>query len=155
MEDGLLMLILVSMIVLSFLQIMLRNVLGIGLVWIDPLVRQMLLWVALLGALVATRDHNHITVDAISRFVPPGRMKHAASLVCDTFALIVCALLTTSTFQVFRMEFQNPGGGDIMPGLPLWGSLATLPLAFAAMTLRFLRFSALSMLHLVRGEDKS
>jgi TRAP-type C4-dicarboxylate transport system permease small subunit len=154
-EDGLLMLILVSMIVLSFLQIMLRNVLGIGLVWIDPLVRQMLLWVALMGAVVATRDHNHITVDAVSRFLPPGRISYAASLICDTFAMIICALLTYSTFLVFQMEFHDPRGGYIMPGIPLWGSLATLPLAFAVMTLRFVRFSALSLIRLIRGEGKS
>ena len=155
LEDGLLMLILVSMIVLSFLQIMLRNVLGIGLVWIDPLVRQMLLWVALMGAVVATRDHNHITVDAVSRFLPPGRIKYGAGFICDTFAMIICALLTYSTFLVFQMEFQDPQGGYIMPGLPLWGTLATLPLAFAIITLRFVRFSVLSLVHLVRGEGGS
>jgi len=152
-EDGLLMLILVGMIVLSFLQIVLRNVLGIGLVWIDPLVRQMLLWVALTGAVVATRDHNHITVDAVSRFLPPGRFRSGAGFLCDTFAMIICALLTYSTFLVFRMEFQDPQGGYIMPGIPLWGSLATLPLAFAVMTLRFVRFSVLSLIHLVRGGE--
>jgi len=154
-EDGLLVLILVGMIVLAFLQIMLRNVLGIGLVWIDPLVRQMLLWVALLGAMVATRNHNHITVDAISRFLPEGRIKYAAGLLCDTFAMIICGLLTYSTLQVFNLEFQNPTGGNIMPGLPLWGSLATMPAAFGIMTLRFVRFSFLSLIHLIRGKEES
>lgn len=149
------MLILVGMIVLSFLQIMLRNVFGIGLVWIEPLVRQMLLWVALMGAVVATRDHNHISVDALSRFLPPGRIKYAAGFVCDAFAMIICALLTYSTFLVFKLEFQDPQGGYIMPGLPLWGSLLTLPVAFGIMTLRFVRFSVLSLLNLVRGGKRS
>ena len=154
-EDGLLMLILVSMIVLSFIQILLRNVFSIGLIWVEPLVRQMLLWVTLMGAVVATRDHNHMTVDAIWRFLPPGRIKFGAGFICDTFATLICALLTYSTFLVFKMEFDVPQGGDIMPGLPLWGSLLTLPLAFAIMTLRFVRFSILSLVNFIRGESKA
>ena len=154
LEDAVLMLILVGMVLLAFVQILLRNIFGIGLIWVDPLVRQMLLWLTLVGAMVATRDHKHITEDAISRYLPPGRIKLATGLICNTFAAIVCALLTYSTFRVFHMEFQDPLGGHIMPGLPLWASLLTLPVAFAVMTLRFFRFSVLSLVHTVRGETK-
>jgi TRAP-type C4-dicarboxylate transport system permease small subunit len=111
----------------------------------------MLLWVALVGAMVATRDHNHITVDAISRFLPQGRIKSAARFICDTFATVICALLTYSTFRVFHMEFQDPQGGYIMAGLPLWGSLATLPAAFGVRAIRFLRFTFLSLLDTLKG----
>ena len=151
-EDGILLLILVGMVFLAFLQIMLRNVFGIGLIWIEPLVRQMLLWVALVGAMVATRDHNHITVDAVSRFLPPGRIKAATGCLCDTFATLVCSLLTYSTFLVFYREFSNPLLGDILPGLPHWASLLTLPVAFGAMSLRFARFSFIAFLHTLKGE---
>jgi TRAP-type C4-dicarboxylate transport system permease small subunit len=151
-EDGILVLILVGMVFLAFLQIVLRNVFGIGLVWIEPLVRQMLLWVALAGAMVATRNHNHITVDAISRFLPPGRIKFASGLLCDTFATIVCGLLTYSTFLVFYREFQDPLLDNIIPGLPHWASLLTLPIAFAVMTLRFSRFTFLSLRNTVKGK---
>jgi TRAP-type C4-dicarboxylate transport system permease small subunit len=120
LEDGMLTFLLVSMIFLSFTQILLRNIFGTGLIWIDPLVRQMLLWITLAG--------------------------------CDTFAAIVCALLTYSTFRVFHMEFQDPQGGFIMTGLPLWASLLTMPVAFGVMTLRFIRFSIISLLHTVKGK---
>lgn len=151
-EDGILMLILVGMVLLAFMQIVLRNVFGIGLIWVEPLVRQMLLWVALAGAMVATRDHNHITVDAVSRFLPPGRIKSAAGLLCDAFAAVVCGVMTYSTFLVFYREFQDPLLGNIMPGLPHWASLLTLPIAFGVMTLRFVRFSFLSMRSALKGE---
>ena len=155
LEDGVLIIIIMGMVLLAFIQIILRNIFGIGLIWIDPLVRQMLLWVTLTGAMVATRDHNHITVDAITRYLPPGRIKHATGFICDAFATIVCALLTFSTFSVFYMEFQDPLGGNIMTGLPLWASLLTLPVAFGVMTLRFLRFSIISLLHTIKGEINS
>ena len=152
LEDGILTLLLVSMIFLSFTQILLRNFFETGLIWIDPLVRQMLLWITLVGAMVATREHNHITVDAIFRHIPPGRVKFATNFIGDTFAAIVCALLTYSTFRVFHMEFQDPQGGFIITGLPLWVSLLTMPVAFGVMTLRFIRFSILSLLQTIRGE---
>ncbi len=151
-EDGILTLILVGMVFLAFLQIVLRNVFGIGLIWIEPLVRQMLLWVALAGAMVATRNHNHITIDAISRFLPQGRVRFASNLLCDTFAAVVCSLLTYSTFLVFYREFQDPLLGDILPGLPHWASLLTLPVAFGVMTLRFVRFSFLSLRNTLKGK---
>lgn len=154
LEDGILMLILVGMVLLAFTQIFLRNIFGIGLIWIDPLVRQMLLWITLAGAMVATRDHKHITVDAVIRYLPPGRIKSATGCICDIFATIVCALLTYSTFLVFQMEFQDSVGGEIMTGLPLWASLLTMPVAFGIMTLRFFRFSIFSLLSTVKGDRK-
>jgi hypothetical protein len=39
-----------------------------------------------------------------------------------------------------------------MTGLPVWASLLTLPLAFGVMTLRFFRFSLLSLRKTVRME---
>jgi TRAP-type C4-dicarboxylate transport system permease small subunit len=93
LEDAVLMFILVGMVLLAFTQIFLRNIFGIGLIWIDPLVRQMLLWVTLVGAMVATRDHKHITEDAIGRYLPQGRIKLATGFISNTFATIVCALL--------------------------------------------------------------
>ena len=150
-EDGILMLILVGMIFLAFLQIVLRNVFGTGLIWIEPLVRQMLLWIALVGAMVATRDHNHITVDALSRFLPPGRIKSAVGFLCDAFATLICGLLTYSTFLVFYREFRDPQLGNIMPGFPQWATLMTLPAAFGVMTLRFVRFSFLACRKALQG----
>ena len=151
-EDALLMLILVGMVLLAFTQIFLRNIFGIGLIWVDPLVRQMLLWLTLAGAMVATRERKNITVDTISRFLPPGMIKYATVFICDTFATIVCALLTYSTFIVFHMEFKDPVGGQIITGLPLWVSLLTLPVAFGVMTIRFFRFSISSVLRTFKGE---
>lgn len=149
-EDSLLVLLLVAMIVLAFLQILLRNVFGIGLVWIEPLVRQMLLWVALLGGMVATREHNHITVDALSRLIK-GRPRSAVGCFCDTFAAVVCGLLTYATFQVFFQEFQDPKLGQIVMGLPAWASLATLPAAFSIMAIRFGRFALRNFRDSIRG----
>ena len=54
------MLLLTGMILLATTQILMRNLWDTGLAWADPSLRIAVLWVALLGALAATRDDNHI-----------------------------------------------------------------------------------------------
>ena len=71
LEEGILIFLLVSMIILSFTQIVLRNLFETGLIWIDPLVRQMLLWITLVGAMVATRAMLKNETRSVSLF-----MKH-------------------------------------------------------------------------------
>ena len=67
-EDALLVFLLSAMIVLAATQILLRNFLDSGFVWIDPLLRVLVLWLGLIGATVATRNNRHIRIDLLSRF---------------------------------------------------------------------------------------
>ena len=69
-EDGLLVIILSSMIILAVYQIIARNLFSEGVVWIDPLLRTLVLWVGLSGAVVATRTDNHIRIDVFAKYLP-------------------------------------------------------------------------------------
>ncbi|MDZ7685875.1 MAG: TRAP transporter small permease subunit [Gammaproteobacteria bacterium] len=69
-EDGALIAALVSMLSMALLQIVLRNFFGTSLLWIEPFVRILVLWIAVLGAMVATRQGNHISIDVVARYVP-------------------------------------------------------------------------------------
>ena len=64
-------------VVLAALQIVLRYGFDSGIAWADPLLRVLVLWLGLLGALAATRDRRHITIDVLSRMLP-ARAKAAA-----------------------------------------------------------------------------
>ncbi len=54
-EDGLLALMVAAMIFLAGSQILLRNLFDTGFAWADPVLRLLVLWVGLLGALAASR----------------------------------------------------------------------------------------------------
>ena len=54
-ENAAMVLILFGMLVLAVAQILLRNVSGGGLIWIDPLLRIAVLWIAMIGAMIGTR----------------------------------------------------------------------------------------------------
>ena len=54
-EDSLMVILLSATILLAASQIVLRNLFDSGLIWADPTLRIMVLWLSLLGAIAATR----------------------------------------------------------------------------------------------------
>ena len=71
-ENSALVVSLATMLILAISQIVLRNFFDTGIFWADSFMRLLVLWVALLGAMVATREQNHINIDAVSRYLPLG-----------------------------------------------------------------------------------
>ena len=68
-ESFVLSLLLFSMIGLSSLQIILRNFFQGGFFDTEPLLRLMVLWIGLIGAVAASRVYKHIAIDVITRFL--------------------------------------------------------------------------------------
>ena len=58
-------------IFLALLQILLRNAFGFGFLWAESVLKILVLWIALLGAMVATREDHHIKIDLLERFLSP------------------------------------------------------------------------------------
>lgn len=135
MEDGLIVLLMLAMICLAAGQIALRNIWGVGFVWADPLLRVMVLWVGLLGAMAATRNNNHITVDVLSRFLPP-HLKRMAQWLTGVFAAVVCAVLAWHGVRFVAMEYEAEA--VLFAGIPAWCCELIIPVGFAVMALRFL-----------------
>lgn len=139
-EDLVLVLLLGGMILLAAAQILMRNILDTGLPWADPLLRLNVLWLALAGAVVATRQNRHIRIDLLSRFLPE-RFTAWTDRITAAFAAGVCALLAWHGSRLVWFEYQD--GTLIAPGIPAWCAELIIPLSFALMTLRF-AFQALS-----------
>ena len=83
-ETWLIVVILGGLIVVGGAQIVLRNFFSIGFAWSDGLTRLAVLWLGLLGALAATRDGRHITMGAVTRWLPP-RLQVVAGVCADWF----------------------------------------------------------------------
>jgi TRAP-type C4-dicarboxylate transport system permease small subunit len=133
-EDGVLALLLTAMIVLAGVQIFLRNLLETGLEWGDPLLRVTVLWLGLLGAMAATRDDNHITIDILSRILPP-RAKAASRLVTDLFTAIVCGLLAYHGARLVMFDME--AGTRAFAFVPTWVCELIIPFGFGIIALRF------------------
>jgi TRAP-type C4-dicarboxylate transport system permease small subunit len=138
LEEGLLVVLLSAMILLASWQILMRNLYDSGLFWADPALRMLVLWLALLGAIAATRDDRHIRIDLFSRFLSV-RGKAWVQAVNDLFSSLVCGLIAWHGGRLVYFEWQD--GSQLFGGLPAWAGELIIPLGFGIMAARFL-FSA-------------
>ncbi|MBI5471559.1 MAG: TRAP transporter small permease [Ignavibacteriae bacterium] len=134
-ETAILVLFLSVMILLSFAQVFLRNVWGIGFLWADPLIRHLVIWVGFLGAAVATHEDRHISIDAITRFLPP-RIKSLAHILTSVFALVVCYFLADAAWKFFIDE--KISGEELVLSIPLWAAIVIIPVGYGLMMIHFL-----------------
>ena len=137
-ENALLIAMLALMVGLAAAQILFRNFLDISIFGADQMLRLLVLWVAFLGAVAASRDGKHIHVDAIARWLP-GRVKSGVVALTDLFTLVVCLLLA---WQALRfMQSARESGEMAFGSLPVWVAELILPLGFTLIALRYgLRF---------------
>lgn len=131
-EDVLLAFALVVMIVLASSQILLRNIADTSLVWADPVLRNLVLWVGLLGAMVASQRGRHINIDLLQRYLG----ESARCVVRSSMELFTAAICGLVSWHSLRFVLDERGANTmVVSGLPTWVAESILPLAFAVMAL--------------------
>ena len=151
-EDALLVLILAAMVILAAIQIILRNVFDGAILWAGPMLRVGVLWVGMIGAMVATRSDNQISIDAVSRFLPK-RWKARVRVLTDLFTAIVAAVVAWSAFRLVLDD--RAAGMTAIAFVPLWVCEAILPVAFGVIAIRYFLFAIRHLRASVVGEDDS
>ena len=136
-EDTLLVLLLLTMIVLAVVQIFLRNFFDSGIVWGDALVRVLVLWIGLTGAMAASRDDNHISIDVVSRYLPAA-VKPFARGATYLFTCAITGLMAWHSYRFVLMEKADEI--TAFAGVPAWICEAVIPFAFAMISIRYLLF---------------
>lgn len=122
------------MVLLAFLQITLRNLADVSLSWGDPMLRVLVLWLALIGSIAATRDDNHIRIDILSRFLPE-RFSGILSAATNLFSAAICSLITWHATLFVTMEYQD--GTVAFSNIPAWILESIIPIGFGIMAIRF------------------
>jgi len=150
-EDSLLVVVLLSMVVLAFSQIIMRNIFGIGYIWIDPLLRIMVLWVGMLGAMVATRESKQISVDVLTRILSP-RLKLISKVLTLTFAGAVSGIIAwySALFVIDEWKYDSIAFASV----PAWIPELIIPVAFGIMALRFTLQCLTAFMHLCRKTNQ-
>ena len=135
LEYGLLVFFLGAMVLLSFLQVVLRNLFGGGIVWADTVVRHLVLWAGFVGAALATSDGRHINIDAITKLFP-ATAKRLFHFFTSVFAATVCWYLAQAAWIYVQDERLN--GGELVLSLPTWVALLIIPLGYLLIAFHFL-----------------
>jgi TRAP-type C4-dicarboxylate transport system permease small subunit len=125
---------LIVMVLLAFLQVVLRNVFSAGILWADTLLRYMVLWIGFLGAAISTKEEKHINIDALTRFLSP-YFKNIISVITNGFAAVVCYYLLTASIQFLKVGI--PEGVTLFENIPIVYFLVIIPAGYALMILHF------------------
>lgn len=144
-------LLLAEMILLAFVQVILRNVFAFGFSWVEELLRVSVLWVGFIGASLAIRQGRHINIDVLSRAVPD-RLRPWVRTVIDLALLAVCAIFLAASVEYIRMERQF---GEVSDPLrtPVWILQLIFPILFGTGCFR-LALKTVENVAALRGERR-
>lgn len=132
-EDLLLSGILIALIGIATWQIIGRNLLGTSLVTGDELLRIMVLWLTLAGAVAASRADKHIAISLLDRYLS-GWQLNAVRFLSHVFTAVVCGFIAWHAWAFVQTsrEFEDV----LLGGTPAWWLQLPLPVGFAVMTYR-------------------
>ena len=135
LEDGSLCLLLLAMVSLACVQIALRTFFSGGFLWAEPLLRYLVLWGGLLGAVVATRENKHIGIDVIM-YLAPETIKNRVRLILYLFSCVVSSVLTWAAIVFVKNEAAF--GTIPLLGVPSWIWNLIFPISFGLIAFHFL-----------------
>lgn len=135
LEDALLAGLLLLLVLLASGQILARWLFDSGWVHSEPLSRTLVVWLAMLGALAATRSGKHLAIDALPRAFP-ATVRRVAWALTEGFAAAICIALCW--YGVRLVELEQADSVLLFGAVPVWWSMLVLPVGFGLMSLRFL-----------------
>jgi len=125
-EDATLVIAVVTLVVISLLQIALRNFADSGLAWGESATQ--------LGAVRASRDGQHVAVDIIAHYTE-GRTKLAVSALAMSFS--AAASLAAAWFCIGFVTMERNEGTTGLLGMPMWYYESIIPFALTLIGVRF------------------
>lgn len=136
-EDAVLVVILGGMILLAAGQIVMRNVFDFGFIWGDELLRMMVLWIALGGAVAASRNDKHINVAVLDRFLGE-KVRAGVHILVHAFTAAITGMVAWYSVQFVLTSREY---GDVLLGnVPAWIPQLVLPIGFGLICYRYLLF---------------
>ena len=139
-----------GMIVLAVGQIVLREVFDTGVIWADELLKLMVLWLAMIGSIAASRDNRHIRIDVLSHVLPDSMMRASRTIV-DLFAAAVCGVIAWQAWRYLQLEIEFED--QVLVDTPAWIAHIVVPIAFALVSYRFVILAVKDFAKVVTGDE--
>jgi tripartite ATP-independent transporter DctM subunit len=96
--------------------------------------QQVVLWLAFLGGLVATREHRHLALSTAELF-GEGRVRRAGRLLAGAVSAATVGVLTWAAVGLVLVNREE--GRTLMGGVPVWILELVMPVSLGLMALRF------------------
>jgi len=146
-ENTVLVMITAAIVIFSGLQIFLRNVFDTGIAWITPMLGVLVIWVGLLGALIATRNNAHIKINILTTYLPEIYRSFVFTL-SHLFSAVILGILTYYSLQFVKLDFES--GGIAFGVVPVWLAQSILPIVCLLMTIRYMVYTAINVVKIIR-----
>jgi TRAP-type C4-dicarboxylate transport system permease small subunit len=146
-EDCILSGLLLVMIAMAVAQIFLRNFFDSGILWGDELVRVLVLWIGLIGAMIASRNNHHISIDIISRYLSE-KTKEVTTFITSLFTAVICGVMSWFSLNFVILEKQDHL--IAFATVPAWICESIIPISFAIISIRYLILSFTLLIHLLK-----
>lgn len=146
--ENLLIIILIGMTLLVATQVVLRNFFGSGITWADVTAKHCVLWVAFLGAMLATRSRQHIAIDVLTRFIPR-KPRNVVRIGLDLLACIISFVLAKASLAF--MFTERAMETELFIGMPTWIAQAVIPFGFAMISLEYAIGVGLDIYRIAKG----
>jgi len=135
LEEGFVALALAVMVILAFIQVIMRDFFSIGLVWADELLRHLVLWTGFIAGSMVTKQGRHIAIDVMSRTLPKN-MRKWNEMILTAGAILFSAFLFKTSLHFVAVE-KEYGQMSAPLHTPLWIMELVFPITFALLAIRF------------------
>jgi TRAP-type C4-dicarboxylate transport system permease small subunit len=111
---------------------------GITIVWLDDVLRMLLIWLVYLGSVSLCFHNDHITMDAIYLRMPAA-VRRRLNIAIALLGMVLCGYVTKIGLDNMMVEV---GYGMLLPSgyIPSWPQTLAIPFCFALMTVAYLSY---------------
>ncbi len=147
-ENIILITLLLTMVILAFTLVMLRNIFDTGISGADELLRHLVLLVTFFGASQAARLEKHINVNVLTKLFKDSA-KQYVRIVVNGVSLAITALLARAAWEFVMIE-RSFGSPEIL-GIATWVYQLAMPVGFFLIGYRFLLHFLGEIVLLIKG----
>ncbi|MDY6856552.1 MAG: TRAP transporter small permease subunit [Thermodesulfobacteriota bacterium] len=120
--------VLLLMITVAFGQVVVRNLFSFGFMWADQVMRNSVMWVAFLGAALATNYIRHIRVDVFPRYLT-GKERMIAEVIAVVFLMTSCIFFAYAATDYLMVQ-KKSSLNLLLFGIPDWTLITVIPYFF-------------------------
>lgn len=136
LEEGIISLLLASMTLLVFYEVVLRFVFNTGLLWAEELTLLLSAWMVLFGASYGVKIGSHIGVDALVRYLPD-KVARVVSAFAVLGGLVYCGIYLKGSWVYLSKMYEISLEMEDLP-MPRWVAHGILIIGFTLLAWRLL-----------------
>lgn len=140
-EEAILVSLFFAMVILIFVQVIMRYVFDNSLSWSEELARYLFIWMVFIGASYGVKRSGHINIDVVLNFVSDGAKK-AIAIVANLLFIAFAVIISWLGWGLVQ-QMGEFGQTSSALNLPMHYVYAALPIGFLLTTIRLIQSSIL------------